>query len=191
MRRWSVFGVVLAVVVAGFSLAFAGKDKGDNPAGKTYYTAVNIWYEMNKENTSPKEIPTTNYHKGVIIPVNSKVKIGNLSGRGVTFTAEDGRQYTIEYMAKHSVIPMKEIFDRYFSADEVSLRQFGREEQENIKKGTIAPGMSKKAVLAAYGYPPAHVTTSLDSDQWKYWVNRARNFIVTFSNDKVASVGTY
>ncbi len=190
-RKRGVFAVMLAVITAVTAPVFAGRDKGDKPAGKTYYTAVNIWYEMNRENTAPKEIPTTNYHKGMLIPINTRVKIGNLSGRGVTFTTDDGKQYSIEYMPKHSVIPMKEIFERYFSANEVSLRQFDGEEQDNIRKGTVAPGMSKKAVLAAYGYPPAHATPSLDGDQWKYWVNRARNFIVTFSDDKVASVGSY
>ncbi|MFA5363530.1 MAG: hypothetical protein WC335_09900, partial [Candidatus Omnitrophota bacterium] len=188
-KKWCALAVVFTVSLVAVTAVFAAKDKAESPAGKTYYTAVNIWYEMNKENTAPKEIPTTNYHKGAIIPINSKVTIGDLSERAVTFTTEDGKQYTIQYMLKHSVLPLSEIFPRYFSPQETSLRQFNGEEQANIKKGTVAAGMSKKAVLAAYGYPPFISTPSLESDQWKYWIDRFRNSMITFSNDKVVSVG--
>jgi len=48
--------------------------------------------------------------------------------------------------------------------------KFNGEEKENIKKGTIAEGMSKEAVLMAYGYPPSHRTAALASDEWAYWI---------------------
>jgi hypothetical protein len=49
--------------------------------------------------------------------------------------------------------------------------------------------MSKEAVLAAFGYPPAHATASIDANQWKYWENRFTNFLVTFNNNTVTDIG--
>jgi len=46
-------------------------------------------------------------------------------------------------------------------------------------------GMSKKAVLAAIGYPPQHQTPSLNGDTWTYWSSRTNRFAVIFKQDKV------
>jgi len=47
-------------------------------------------------------------------------------------------------------------------------------EIEAIKTGSLCVGMSKAAVVVAYGYPPEHVTPSLDNDVWTYWMDRFR-----------------
>ena len=66
--------------------------------------------------------------------------------------------------------------------------QYNLEEQKNIKNGTVAAGMRKDAVLAAYGYPPSHMTPSLEADTWHYWKDRYRRMIVHFKGDKVLSI---
>ena len=38
-------------------------------SGKTFYTTANIWYER------PVLIESTNYHKGTVLPIGTKVKI--------------------------------------------------------------------------------------------------------------------
>jgi len=57
-----------------------------------------------------------------------------------------------------------------------------------IKRGRVVNGMSKKAVLVAYGYPPEHRTSSLESNTWIYWRNQFGTFRVCFDeNDKTIS----
>lgn len=178
--------IAVAVFFAARPLCAAGVS--NDPVGGTYYTAVNIWYEETRENTGPKNIPMTNYHRGTIIPVNTRVKIESYSSSKVRFATDDGSVFTLVYMPKHTNVSMAEMFNRYFSPTMTMLNQFTRDEQANIVTGKIVVGMSKKAVLIAYGYPPGHETPSLESDSWKYWENRVRNFFVYFSNDRVSSV---
>jgi hypothetical protein len=151
--------------------------------GEGHYTRANIWWE------DPKNIPSTNYHRGMIIPAGSKVKDLRYGAGKVSFTVEDlGVKFTIEHEERHSRITTKQLVDRYFSKDNVMAKdgpfhKFTKREQENIKNGTIAIGMCKDAVLMAYGYPPSHKTPSLESNIWTYWRNRFRMIMVVFNKD--------
>jgi hypothetical protein len=54
-----------------------------------------------------------------------------------------------------------------------------------IKHGTVLNGMSKSAVLVAYGYPPEHRTGSIYSSTRIYWSNKFNTFRVCFDeNDR-------
>lgn len=176
-----IAGVVFCSAVSLSAFA-ADKNKNESPLGKTYYTAVNIWYE------DANEIYTTNYHKGVMLPINTKATITGYNKKEVKFKIDNGIEFILVYVAKHSTKPMKELFNLYFSEKELSLNTFNKEERENIKNGTISTGMRKDAVLAAYGYPPSHATPSTEANQWKYWRDRFRNFLVTFNNNEVAVI---
>ena len=182
MRSSIVLGIMVLSTLSAVALA-ADKGKGDNPLGKVYHSAVNIWYE------NPSEIYITNYHKGTIIPINTKVTITKYSSKEVTFKTESNVEYTLVYVPRHSIKPMSDLFNQYFSEKEIALGKFNGEERKNIKAGTIAKGMRKEAVLAAYGYPPSHATASADLNQWKYWKNRFSNFLVTFDRNKVTEIG--
>ncbi len=177
-------GVFCALFMAPV-VSFAGKKAAITEAeGKTYYTAVSIWYE------DPAEIMSTNYHRGRLLPINTQVKIGTIRKSGITFTDDNNIAYTIQIVRKHTPSPLEEVFKNYFSESKISLIRFNAEERKNIEAGTIAAGMSKDAVIAAYGYPPVHMTPSLQGNQWKYWKDRFRNFFVAFNKDgRVISIG--
>ena len=183
VKIFACFVFACVFLMSAFT-CYAAKKGADSPIKKTYYTALNIWFE------DATEIMTTNYHKGQMLPINTKVVITKYGNSGFSFTDEKGIKYSVIYVKKYSVLPVKEIFDRYFTGQEVSLDRFTGEERKNIEAGAIAEGMSKEAVLASYGYPPAHQTLSLESDQWKYWKARTINFFVHFNKDgKVARIG--
>ena len=59
-------------------------------------------------------------------------------------------------------------------------------EIEGIKKGVIKIGMSKKAALVSYGYPPEHKTNNLDKDVWLYWMNRFQSKAIHFDENNRA-----
>jgi len=156
--------------------------------GKTYYTRTNIWYE------NPNDILSTNYHRGTILPVGTKVSIHNIKNRRIQFTPDgSGRLFTLINSSKTSTITTEELFNRYFSTEAVEIGtgdyyQVTEADRENIKSGVITPGMSKKAVLMAYGYPPTHRTPLLTSDIWYYWYARLHRVVVYFKDDKVFKI---
>lgn len=159
-----------------------------NPRGKTYFTKANIWFE------NPRKIFSTNYHKGAILPAGTKGTIRHYGRGKIQFTADNtGSTFTLVYIRKHGRMTMGEFFDHYFSEGDImaeggEFSQFTPEEQDNIKIGAIAEGMSKAAVLMAYGYPPKIKTPDISGDTWTYWKDRMNTVVVTFQDDKVMSI---
>jgi len=107
--------------------------------GNTYSAQTNIWYE------NPKRIYSTNYHVGAILPVGTEVQVIRLTDHTIEFRAADtGTTYKMTLLRKHKTITLKELFDLYFSEEDVldehgKLYHFTEEEREDIKNGSIAP----------------------------------------------------
>jgi len=185
INKYSISLVLMFVLALAFSSLYA-----DNFSGKTYYTRTNIWYE------NPNKILSTNYHRGAILPIGTTVKIHSIKGEKIQFTPDGSAQmFTIINDKKTSTISTDELFNRYFSVEAVQAGvgdyyQATEADRENIKTGTIALGMSKKAVLMAYGYPPTHRTPLLTSDIWHYWYARPSEVNVFFKDDKVFKIET-
>jgi hypothetical protein len=152
----------------------------DSPVGRTYYTKANIWY------SDPREIPTTNYHDGRIIPFGSKVTIHELNKNAIGFSTEKG-SFRIVRISKHMTVSMQTYFDQNFGVSDPKgvggpYERFSALEKAAVDSGTISDGMSKESVLAAYGYPPSHKTPDLGAGEWRYWVNRRKSVVVPFQN---------
>lgn len=179
--------LVVTTLLAGF--VALSLPAAFSPAGKHYYTRVNIWYER------PDRIYSTNYHKGSILPVGTKVRIIDYGEKAITFADEGKPQtYTLLFMKKHSRLTPEEFFERHFSEDDVTAEggpfsRFTEAEQANIKAGTVTPGMSPPAVVMAYGYPPSHRTPNLDAAAWVYLLNRFMSFKIVFADNKVVDAG--
>ncbi len=155
--------------------------------GSTYYTRVNLWYE------NPENIPSTNYHRGEMLPVNTKVKLVRIKNALISFEDEDGQRFTIMHNPSYVHIHARELFARLFSDTDVMLgneayEKFTDLEKENIQKGTLSVGMGKDAAIMAYGYPPTHKTPSLDRPVWRYWDNRVEQVLVYFKGGKISKV---
>lgn len=202
VRRNLIAMMLIAAIFAGSTVCadnFAVKErpvskkksrswKKSDVAGKTFFTAANMWYEK------PSNFLSTNFHKGVIIPAGTKVVIDRCRGTKIQFTeVETGTTYTFLHAKKHSKIKLKQLFDRYFTKDDPmgpdgSFSKFTSQEKDAIKDGLIEEGMSKKATIMAYGYPPTHMTVSLESDAWTYWRARAGRIVVHFKDNKISYI---
>lgn len=145
------------------------------------YTQFSLMYEKNVHRT-------TNYRKGVLLPVNSEVLLLKKTGKSIVVALEGGQQLTIENIENYSGENIDGIFARTLSAQKVDLTPFSEMERNAIAAGEVKVGMSKKAVIVAIGYPPKHKTPSLQSNQWRYWRNRFGTFVVHFENDRVSEI---
>lgn len=175
-------GLYLALLVTSIACAATATTKA-------YYTKVNIWYE------DPGKISSTNYHRGAIIPFGTKVEIINQAKEKIHFTTEDqpGITFILTNVTKHSLANATELFKHYFSLDNpkainTEFDKFNAKEKDNIENGSLAEGMSKEAVVAAYGYPPKHKTPALTSNLWTYWDARYIRKLVTFKNNLVIKI---
>ncbi len=135
---------------------------------KSYYTRTNLWY------SSQGIISTWSSHNGGIIPLGTKVKIIKMGSKELEFKANSRTIFTIR-RSRHTNAPLPDLFDIYFSEKNVmgqgsKFYDLTKVEQINVQTATIALGMSKEAVLLAYGYPPARDgTIDIDENLWTYW----------------------
>lgn len=163
--------------------------KGVSPVGKEYYTAANIWYK------NPRVIWSLNHHGGAILPAGTKVTIKGLSRRSIGFIDEKGTKYRLMVARKYTApgFTSRDLFEQYFTPNDPMQKGGEFEsltdmEKNAVKTGRIAVGMSKKAVLMAYGYPPSHMTPSTESDVWKYWQHKFRAYLVYFQEGRVIEI---
>ncbi len=182
--------MLVALLGLGFLLSGCGAAKL-SPAVQesfqkqaTMYTTRNMHYNIGRH--AVPLIESTNYQVGMLIPVNSQVKMVGINSKQMQFLYK-GTPITLKNVPKYSGVDINTVAEKYFSAKPVDLKKFSKAEQDAIKSATIVKGMSKASVLVSLGTPPAHRTPNVDADQWTYWRNRWTTFTVDFKNGKVLS----
>lgn len=140
---------------------------------QTLCTAHNIWYER------ADRVFAINYKKGILIPAGSKVTDVRAVRGGTPqlhFVVQDAAtQVTMHLQPKFAPgVTIEALRDRTLTPKpwvEI-IEGLDAKEIECVRNAVVQPGISRRAVLAAYGYPPEHVTPSLEKGVWTYWINR-------------------
>lgn len=195
MKSLSCFVIVLvlALVMAGCASAPPAvplPSANQAPAGPGQkFTAYNIWI------VPAHNMKCINYKHGHnILPAGTrvhKVRTGEEQRPIQEFiafqTVDDNRDYKIYF--EPSWHPGKKVEDfakLMFTAKPFGELTQGLTEREinAIRSGQIVDGMSKNAVLVAYGYPPEHRTPSLEAPVWHYWSNKLTSFRVCFDENQ-------
>ncbi len=133
----------------------------------------------------------TNYLQDGLIPVCSEVTLISLNAKVLVFKVNaTGREY--QYVNHKSATEgFTGNLAKYFgpTCPRKDLDSLTKMEREQVRIGQVAPGMRRRAVTLAIGYPPSNKTPSLDGRDWRYWTNKVNSFIVVFgSNGKVERV---
>lgn len=176
---------LFALAIALLSTAYvdSAQKAGDLATkGEKLYTQFSLYYEEDHH-------ITTNYRKGVLVPINTEVEFVKASRKRITVRIPS-YDVTVHFENEegYSGEKIDGIFKRTFGRQPVNLSTFNEAEQSSIKKGAVAVGMSKDAVVKAMGYPPKHKTPTLNMDQWRYWKNRFDTMLVFFEDGKVSSI---
>jgi hypothetical protein len=187
MKKFFQLVVIFSMMVLLTSCNRMGRTPEALPAniqiGDTYYTQFALQFEKG-------HFITTNYRIGVLLPINSKVTLLDINRKVIKVHLEDfGHDLLIKNAAKHVGGDAFYYFGKLFDRQKVNLNKFTKKERANIKKGKVAVGMRKDAVIAAIGYPPTHQTPSLEYNNWTYWKTRwGDKFIVYFKNGRVTRI---
>ena len=174
---------LLLLAVAACSKHYKPGELAPNiDAGKTYYTQFSLFQEKN-------EFRTTNYRRGLLIPINTAATLVAIDKKRIEVRLnKTGQPLTVENVQKHTNEDSQQAFKKIFGTQPVDLSRFPPGERENILNGEVKRGMSRSAVLAAIGYPPASSTPSLKADEWMYWASRYDRFIVRFRDERVVEI---
>jgi len=183
----SILFILIAAVLGAACAGNPGSSKGVGPSGDVYYTRFAVQVDRGF-------CRSTNYRRsggGFTLPINTRVVFESKRRNRFSMSVEEGgRDFVFEHVAKHTRNSSQEAFDSFFSPTPTDLASFSTKERKAIETGSIEIGMSRSAVLASAGPPPAVGTLSLDAQIWKYWSNRFVTFTVSFDDKgKVSSVG--
>lgn len=177
-----VAGSAIAEEAAGPGTASPGAESVGSPnnlgpSEGTLYTACNIWIHEQRGN-----IKCINYKNGTsFIPAGTKVKDLKIEsgryqkGSVISFSTAQYGPIQIGFDPRwHPGKTIEDYKDAMFSTEnfEVLTKGMSQDEVAAIKDGILVEGMSKKAVIISYGFPPEHVTDSLDNNKWMYWMNK-------------------
>ncbi|MEN8261040.1 MAG: hypothetical protein ABFS02_10720, partial [Pseudomonadota bacterium] len=150
--------------------------------GSVYYTQFTLQYEKNRHRT-------TNYRKGIMLPVNSEVTLVSFDKKKIIVRLLPSQQeLIIENVAKHTNEDSIQAFHKMFAETPRDLSRFSKKVRGMIERGEVEKGMSKDAVLISLGDPPKIGTPSLESNHWRYWANRFNTFIVHFDKGRVVRI---
>jgi hypothetical protein len=151
------------------------------PTSPVAYTAYNMWHERTT-------MDSINYKKGTIIPAGTPLQAIPRDQYNYIFLEkfEGGRDFAIYFNGNHYPDVDVEKFARRTYVTTLSELYKGLSELEidAIKRGVLVPGMSKRAVLISYGYPPSHRTPDLKANRWTYWMNRTHQKEICFDKDE-------
>ncbi|MEN8136678.1 MAG: serine/threonine-protein kinase [Thermodesulfobacteriota bacterium] len=144
------------------------------------YTAFNIWVPANST------LYSINYKGGgALLPAGCAIQdiLVDESANTISFNTEDKRRITIRFKPKwhpgRSVVDFADMFVTSKKFKKITRGMSG-DEVAAIKSGVLVDGMSKSAVLVAYGPPPEHKTASLEANRWTYWRGRFDNHKICF-----------
>jgi len=147
--------------------------------GQSYYTRHCFKYEKD-------ESETTNYWRGILVPINTKVALVALTTRDMVLRLPDGGTVKIANVEKFSRRSMAEIAHNLLTAGPVPIERYGEPMATTIKNGEMRLGMTKEQVVMARGYPPGHKTPSLDLNTWVYWSSRFATQTIVFRDGVLA-----
>lgn len=175
--------IIISIFAGIFNVSIISTALGaDQAAGGKKYTAYNMWYEAGKESA----MWAINYKTGIIIPAGTEVSDINVKKSDISFiTVNNQKKYTVNFNAKFHPGKTTEDYARMmFSEKNFSQLTEGMSQTdiEGIKEGVLKVGMSNRAVIVAYGYPPEHKTPDMNSKVWLYWMNRFRSKAVNFDD---------
>lgn len=138
----------------------------DPVPGKEYFVRYTFKFEKGERNA-------TNYWRGELVPINTKVNLIGMRDDKLTFRiVSSGRSVVVENVPKHTNRSIEQIARELLAEEPTAIEKYGEDMARYIRTGTLRLGMTKTQVLLTRGYPPAHETPSLETDLWKYWSSR-------------------
>ena len=176
----SLFSIAILFAVFSFNKLVQAQDQ-------KLYLGYNLWYQK------PDKIMSLNLKIGKRLPAGVEVdqvrKSGGRTPR-VSFRVVklDQRFQIFFYRKYHPRVEFEDFVNTLIQSKNFNqlTSGFSQMEIDNVLAGTISPGMSKQAVLVAYGPPPQHRTPSTDASKWLYWTTRSRSFAVNFDPSGLA-----
>jgi len=154
-------------------------------AGEYRYTRYNIHYQ-DKGRIRASYANWTDPGAGHgVLPPNTEVMLEDSSYKVLEMKLKDGRKVEFEFHADRMKMKAPDYFTLITSPTPVSLDGLSDLDKKEVKEGKALPGMSKKGVMTALGYPAVHFTPTLEASEWFFWKDRFGKLKVSFDDQGI------
>lgn len=175
---------ILFQFFVAFIILLAYRNSGLSQNQK-YYLGYNLWYQ------NPEKISSLNPKLGKYLPAGVEVdQVRTRSGRTplISFrVVKMNRRFIVHVNPKyHTGIKFEDFKNTLIQTKNFQELTAGlsKREIDNILAGKVEPGMSRRAVLLAYGPPAQHRTPDISSSKWAYWVRSSgKPFEILFDSN--------
>jgi hypothetical protein len=169
-----------------FSASYAQEFPSISPAkivpavGGEYFTRFTFREEGDEHST-------TNYARGNVVPINTPVKLVSMAGTKLVLKIlKTGQVVKVKNEEDYTKKTIAEMAALMLASEKTLLEKLPADVALSVQNGELRKGMTRELVLMARGYPPAHVTASLESDRWVYWSSRFVKLTIVFSNGRLS-----
>lgn len=166
----------------------------DSSPDQKSYTAYNIWRGPSSNMKCINYKMSNDFIPAGTEVINPRVKVewdygyDEIDSERIQFKiASSGETVTIGFVSKwHPRKTINDCKEKMFTNknfDEMTKNKKDFEKKA-IEEGVLVEGMSRKAVIMSYGYPPEHATSSLKEDTWTYLLTKHKRKKICFEDDK-------
>ena len=188
MRHFKLFAALLTgLILAGCAEPVLFSEVFQQSKDQKIYTKYNLWY------TDPLDMDSLNVQQGSFIPVGTEIEPISTEYWSDRINFKDlstGKVHSIKFSQAERLCTMREFISYTFTTstrDEL-FKELPPVVQQRIIRGQVVPGMNQKAVLLAYGPPPACRTHDLKLGTWLYWRTKDDVIRLVFRDDKVRTI---
>ena len=188
MRHFKLFAALLTgLILAGCAEPVLFSEVFQQSKDQKIYTNYNLWY------TDPLDMDCLNVQQGSFIPVGTEIEPISTEYWSDRINFKDlstGKVHSIKFSQAERLCTMREFISYTFTTstrDEL-FKELPPVVQQRIIRGQVVPGMNQKAVLLAYGPPPACRTHDLKLGTWLYWRTKDDVIRLVFRDDKVRTI---
>lgn len=153
--------------------------------GATVVALVNIHADY-----ANNRLYALNYQMSNLLPMCSEFIIKDIGSKEIEISHE-GKvyRYLWDKHTRSAGQSLEQNFKTFFGEKCDSVKQLSKIDQEGITKGRPLLGMTKEGIKYAMGTPPIHATSSLEQNNWTYWINKwARNILEFDENGKLKHI---
>lgn len=184
MKKLFPLMIAAAALLAGCARDIIVSEVLQIPEHAVVRTAYNLWY------TDPMKMDTINTQTGKVLPFGTPVEITKATSKQIDFQTNDGQKFSIEFEPDYRLqTPEEYLRDLFTTKTEAELRS-GLDvlSYEKARRGVVEKGMSKQAVVLAFGPPCACRTPSMTGSTWLYPIEFLVFKRVVFRGDKVLDI---
>jgi hypothetical protein len=119
----------------------------------------------------------------LLLPPNTRILLINKRKPYLIEVLDKNIKVSFEFNDNRMGMDFRHYIELITSPKPVPLTGLTELDRQGIEQGRALPGMTKRGVMTALGYPAVHRTPSLKSNIWTYWKNRYLSFRVEFTPD--------